>query len=207
MQQPSMFQTTCKDGHLLVDQLNISVVAPFNRLVWSIPRDSVTNVVQKHSFLSSEVEIYSAHGIYIVKTLPKPKANEFAALLAQPPLHQSQPQQVQAPQTQSAGIPIDAEIQRVKLEVEQRRLHLREVSANMANIRSQYQQGHVHGGGKLGGFVRDVQRSGEDAKLRKQQPLKERLQREKLALEQQLSQLKLLKAQGVTHITPPIKAK
>jgi len=46
-----------------------------------------------------------------------------------------------------------------------------------------------------------MQRGGKDGKLRKQQPVKEQLQREKLALEQQLANLKTLKAQGMTHIT------
>jgi archaellum component FlaC len=99
------------------------------------------------------------------------------------------------------GVPIDTEIERIKLEIEQVRLQLRQVSANMSSVRSHYQQGHIHGGGKVGGFVRAVQRSGKDASLRKQQPVKEQLQQEKLALEQQLNRLKILKTQGTTHIT------
>lgn len=204
MQQPPIFQTTCKDGQLLVDQLNISVVAPFNRLVWSIPRSSVTNIIPKYGLIMAEVEIHSTHGVYTVKTLPKPKANELAGLLAQ---HGAPVRTFQQAPAQPAGVPIDAEIQRVKLEIEQRRLQLRQVGTNMANIRSHYQQSHVHGGGKLGGVVRDMQRSGKDAKLRKQQPVKERLHREKLALEQELNHLKILKAQGITHITRSKKAK
>jgi hypothetical protein len=77
----------------------------------------------------------------------------------------------------------------------------------MANVRSHYQQRHVHGGGSFGSLVRGAQRHGKDAKLRKQQPAKERLQQEKLALERQLSQLKTLKAQGTTHITSSRKGK
>jgi hypothetical protein len=118
---------------------------------------------------------------------------------------QVQPRQSQVPMQSSMqqpmGTPIDAEIQRVKMEIEQRRLQLSQVNANMSNIRAHYQQKHVHGGGQLGSFVRGVQRSTKDAQLKKQQPIKERLQREKLALEQQLSKLKMLKAQGITHIT------
>jgi hypothetical protein len=87
---------------------------------------------------------------------------------------------------QPMGAPIDVEIQRVKMEIEQRRLQLSQVNANMSNVRAHYQQKHVHGGGQLGGAVRDIQRSNKDARLKKQQPIKERLQREKLALEQQL---------------------
>ncbi len=207
MQQPPIFQTTCKDGTLLVDQMNISVVAPFNKLVWSIPRNSVTNIIQKPGFLSTEVEIYSAHGVYIVRTLPKSKASELVALFVHSTPPQVQSLQQAPAQTAPIGIPIDAEIQRIKMEIEQLRLQLSQVNANMTNIRSHYQQSHMHGGGKVGSFVRAVQRSDKDAKLKKQQPMKERLQREKLALEQQLGQLKILKAQGTTHIMPPGKAK
>lgn len=114
---------------------------------------------------------------------------------------QVQPQQPQIPTQQPMGTPIDVEIQRVKMEIEQRRLQLSQVNANMSNIRAHYQQKHVHGGGQFGGVVRDIQRSNKDARLKKQQPIKERLQREKLTLEQQLSNLKMLKAQGITHIT------
>jgi hypothetical protein len=113
-----------------------------------------------------------------------------------------QPQQPQVPiQAMPTGTPIDVEIQQVKLAIQQKGLQLKQINANMASIRSQYSQHHVHGGGKLGGFVRGAQRSGKDHALAKQQPAKEKLQREKLALEQQLSHLKMLKAQGVTHIT------
>ncbi len=210
MQQAPIFQTTCKDGTLLVDGMNISLVAPFNRLIWSISRNSVTNIIQKPGFLSSEVQIYSAHGVYVVQTLPKPKANELVALFVHSAPQQVRPQQSQMMPLQppvQTGIPIDAEIQRIKMEIEQRRLQLSQINTHMANIRSHYQQRHVHGGGKVGGFVRTVQRSSKDAELRKQQPVKERLQREKLALEQQLGQLKLLKSQGTTHLVQPRKAK
>ncbi len=119
-----------------------------------------------------------------------------------PPVQPQQPQgSMRSPMQQPVGTPIDAEIKQVKMEIEQRRLQINQVNANMSNVRAHYQQKHVHGGGKFGSFVRGVQRSSKDAELKKQQPAKERLQREKLALEQQLSKLKLLKAQGVTHIT------
>lgn len=98
-------------------------------------------------------------------------------------------------------IPIDMEIQQVQLKIEQCKLQLREVSTNMANARSHYQQRHIHGGGKFGSLIRSSQRGSKDAKLRKQQPAKERLQREKLAQEQYLHQLKSIKAQGIRFIT------
>ncbi len=213
MQQSPIFQTTCKDGKLRVDQMNISVVALFHRLVWSIPRDSVTNIIQRPGVLSTGVEIYSTHGVYIVETLSKSKASEFAALFVHPAPPQVQPQQSPTKpspvpeQTVPRDIPIDAEIQRIKLEIEQRRLQLSQVNADMATIRSHYQQSHLHGGGKVVGFVRTWQQSDKDAQLRKLQPVKEQLQREKLALEQQLNQLKIRKAQGTTHITPPRQTK
>lgn len=106
------------------------------------------------------------------------------------------------------GIPIGAEIQRVKMEIEQRRLQLGQVNAFISSVHAHYQQNHVHGGGQFGGFVRAVQQSSKDAELRQQQPIKERLQQEKIVLGQQLSRLKLLKAQGITHVNqmPPVQA-
>lgn len=96
---------------------------------------------------------------------------------------------------------IEAEIQRVKLEIEQNRLLLRQVNTTMASIRAHYQQEPAHGRTLwLGKSKREIQRSRKDADLQKHQPVKEKLQQEKLTLEQYLSQLKLLKAQGVTHI-------
>jgi hypothetical protein len=148
-----------------------------------------------------------------VQTLPKQKASEFVALFEHPSPQQVQSQQSQAKpsqapgQTAPIGIPIHTEIQRIKMEIEQRRLQLSQINAEMTNIRSHYQQRHVHGGGKVGSFVRTLQRADTDAKLRKEQPVKERLQQEKLELEQQLNQLKILKAQGTTHIMPPRKTK
>ncbi len=139
---------------------------------------------------------------YPVPTMKKKEAQQailqaYASFVnANPP----QDRQQVPGRTVPMGVPIDSEIQRVKMEIEQRRLQLKQVNATMSNIRSHYQQGHVHGGGKLGSFVRSVQRSGKDSKLRKQQPVKERLQREKLSLEQRLNELKILKAQGITHI-------
>jgi len=97
-------------------------------------------------------------------------------------------------------IPIDLEITRLKQEIKQRQLQLRQVNSEMAAIRAHYQQNHMHGGGKIGGFVRLVQQGGKDGQLKKYQPVKERLEREKLELEQQVNRLNLLKAQGTTYI-------
>jgi hypothetical protein len=102
---------------------------------------------------------------------------------------------------QQPPIPIDQEIQDVKAALDQVKLNLKQVNANMSAIRAQYSQHHVHGGGKLGGFVRGAQRSGKDHALAKQQPVKNSLTQQKLQLEQQLTHLKALKAQGVTYIT------
>lgn len=102
---------------------------------------------------------------------------------------------------QQQQIPIDEEIKRVKVEIEKRRLQLKQVNTGMANTRAHYQQGHLRGGGKVGGFIRLFQGASKDAKLKKQQPVKEQLQKEKQALEEQLSNLKILKLQGITHVT------
>lgn len=103
---------------------------------------------------------------------------------------------------QPSGIPIDAEIQRLQLQIEQCRIQLSGVNSQMSATRAHYSQHHVHGGGQFGHLVRGAQRSGKDAALRKQQPHKEQLQRQKLALEQQLLHLRSLKAQGVAFVQP-----
>lgn len=113
----------------------------------------------------------------------------------------SPPPPVPQQQVLQQSIPIDMEIQRVKLEIENYKLQLRQVNTQMTSTRSRYQQGHVHGGGKVGGFIRSAQRFNKDMNLIKQQPVKEQLQREKLAREQYLLQIKTLKAQGVQFIT------
>jgi len=106
------------------------------------------------------------------------------------------------------GIPIGTEIQRVKMEIEQRRLQLGLVNASISSVNEHYEQNHVHRGGPFGDFVRAVQQSSKNSELRQQQPIKERLQREKIVLGQQLSRLKILKAQGITHVDqmPPVQA-
>lgn len=112
------------------------------------------------------------------------------------------PQPMYQPPVQPSGVPIDAEIQRIQFQIEQCRLQLSGVNASMASTRAHYSQHHVHGGGKAGHFVRGMQRAGKDGRLASMQPHKEQLQQQKLALEQQLSHLKMLKAQGITHVQP-----
>jgi len=98
-------------------------------------------------------------------------------------------------------VPIDLEIARVKQEIEQKRLQLRQVKSEMANIRAHYSQSvHMHGGGTVGKLVRAAQHGAKNGRLKSHQGNKERLEREKLALDQQLNQLKVLKAQGTTHV-------
>jgi hypothetical protein len=95
---------------------------------------------------------------------------------------------------------IDIVILEVKALLDECRLQLRQVNTEMASARAHYQQGHVHGGGKVGGFFRTWQRIGKDARLASYQPVKENLQRRKLRLEQQLSRLKVFKAQGTKYV-------
>src|SRR5579875_983117 len=97
-----IFETTCKDGRVIVDYMNVSVVTLLNKLVWSIPRNSITSIVQKPGFLLTSVEIYSIHGLYVVRTMPKPKANELVAILTVPSNIQSQRSQMIPQQPQVA---------------------------------------------------------------------------------------------------------
>lgn len=97
---------------------------------------------------------------------------------------------------QQQPIPIDMEIQRVKQEIQQKKLSLREVNTKMASQRAHYQQ-QYHFKGALG----RVQRASKNIRLAQSQPIKEKLQKEKLALEQYLLHLQTLKAQGIRMIT------
>jgi hypothetical protein len=155
--------------------------------VQSIPMSKLAGV-QVASMLIMQITIQTTDGrAYPVPTMKKQEAQQAILqayarfvnanspyLAMQPQYQQPSFPPAQAPmQTAPMGVPIDAEIQRIKLEIEQLRLQLSQVNANMSSVRSHYQQGHIHGGGKVGGFVRAVQRSGKDANLRKQQPVKE----------------------------------
>lgn len=95
--------------------------------------------------------------------------------------------------------PIDYVIKDVRALVEMRQLQLRQVNTEMASIRAHYQQGHLHGGGKFGGFVRIVQRGTKNAKLKELQKSKEVKQLMIMQLEQCLSRLKMAKGQGVLY--------
>jgi hypothetical protein len=196
-----LLNISCSQGHLqLTEQDMLQVVAPFNHVLWSIPRNSLLNIVEKQGMIFSAVEIQSSYGTYLVEMLKKNEAKELVTWLHNIPPGAAA---AQYRPPRPGEVPIDVQIQQVKAAIEQKRLELRAVNTNMSAIRARYQQHHVHGGGKFGGFVRDIQRGSKDGRLSKLEPSKEKLQREKLFLEQHLAHLKALKAQGVTHVIPP----
>jgi len=181
MQQPTaVFQTICKQGKLHIENGTIFVKAIFIGIVWSIPISHIIAVTSASTgFMTAEVNVYTAQGLQKIETLNKKKAAELVAFLNSPQV-----------------LPIDMEMQRTKFEIEQRRLSLREINTTMSSQRSRYQQSHVNG------FIGQMQRSDKNAHLRKNQPMKEKLQQEKLLLERHLNQLQLLKSQGVSSAFP-----
>ncbi len=176
----SPFQAKCKEGMLYVDNSSV-LVTNKKGPVWSVPIQSIVLINQRKHLFSVDVSIYTVQGEHRAKHLPKQQANHFLALFAnhQPP-----------------HIPIDEEIERIKFEIENYRLNLREVNMAMANKRSRYQQGHA------GGFIGQMQRGAKNADLSRYQPIKEKIEQEKLQLERQLQQLKLSKKQGIKTVVP-----
>lgn len=180
MQQPqTLFETRCKAGKLRIENGVISVTLVFVGVVWSIPLSHIIAVTSKASFMTAEVTLHTAQGQQKIETLQKKKAVELVALLNRPQM-----------------VPLDMEIQRTKFDIEQHKLSVREINTTMSNQRAHYQQSHTNG------LAGQFQRGSKNAKLRKSQPEKEKLQQEKLLLEKHLNQLQLMKSQGATSVLP-----
>jgi hypothetical protein len=178
------FQSRCQAGFLFIDQTTISLVTFLHREpIWRMPRNSMITFTVKWRFISGDLEIVSAQGTYTLRYLPKKKVQEFMVLFSTPEI-----------------VPIESETQRLQFEIEQRRLELRQVNTTMANARAHYEQTRWRGGGDINRIVRASQKGRELGTLKRQQPMKEQLQQEKLALEQRLQQLNVLKSQGSTTI-------
>ncbi len=185
MQASPVFQARCKAGKLVVDDAIVQVIAPFHKLVWSAQKRDIAWLLPAFGWFMSKIHVYTADGPYLIETLSTKNAKALVSLFGPLP-----------------GLLVASELVRIKAEIEQCRLALQAVNLQMSSTRARYQQGHMHGGGKLGSFVRSVEQSGKNSQLAARQGTKEQLSWEKLRLEQQLAQLKALAAQGVMHVKP-----
>jgi hypothetical protein len=75
-----LFDEHCKIGKLQVDDNTIQVVAPFKKIVWSVPRAAVTRITQQPSGLAVDLTIHTTQGVYSAPYVPKRKMPTFLAL-------------------------------------------------------------------------------------------------------------------------------
>ncbi len=76
-----IFSCPCKTGQLQVDESTVQVVAPFKKLVWSVPRESVTGVTQQPgSMMAIDLTIHTTQGMYPAQMVSKPNVAKFLAL-------------------------------------------------------------------------------------------------------------------------------
>ena len=68
-----LFESHCKQGKLQVDETTIQVMLPFKKVVWSAPRNTVTQIEQKPtaSILAVNLTIYTTQGVYEASTFAK----------------------------------------------------------------------------------------------------------------------------------------
>ena len=74
------FDAPCKTGQLQVDETTVQVMAPFKRLVWSVPREAVTGISQQQGRLMVDLTIHTAQGSYPAQMLTRQNAARFFAL-------------------------------------------------------------------------------------------------------------------------------
>jgi hypothetical protein len=72
-----LYSEPCKTGHLQVDETSVKVVAPFNTLVWSIPRKDVTYIALKKGVMMADLTIYTAYNRFPANFMAKQKAEKF----------------------------------------------------------------------------------------------------------------------------------
>ena len=75
-----LYSETCKTGTLQVDETTVQIVAPFKKLLWAIPRASVTSIDQRKGVMAVDLTIHSTEGDYPVQMLTKQNAEKFLAL-------------------------------------------------------------------------------------------------------------------------------
>ncbi len=76
-----MFHVTTKVGQLQVDDTTVQIVAPFKKVVWSVPHANITGISQQVSGnIAVDLTIYTTQGTYTAPYVPKRKISDFFAL-------------------------------------------------------------------------------------------------------------------------------
>ena len=75
-----LYDCPCKTGRLQVDETTVQVMAPFKKLVWSVPREAITWITQQHGAIMVNLTIHTAQGVYAAHMVSKPNAEKFLAL-------------------------------------------------------------------------------------------------------------------------------
>lgn len=75
-----VFHAPCKTGQLQVDTTTVQATAPFGKIVWSIPRDSITRIVQQSTgAITVDLTIITVTGLYPAPYMTKKNAAKFLA--------------------------------------------------------------------------------------------------------------------------------
>ena len=75
-----LFNAPCKTGRLQVDAIAVRVVAPFNQLVWSVPRAGVTGVSQQRGAMTTDLIIHTRPGSFSAPFVANRFVKKFLAL-------------------------------------------------------------------------------------------------------------------------------
>lgn len=76
---PLLFNAPCKSGQLQVDESAVRVVAPFGRIIWSVPRAAIARIGVKKGAIMVDLTLYTVQGAYPASTLTKQNAEKFLA--------------------------------------------------------------------------------------------------------------------------------
>ncbi|SRR5260221_258784 len=75
-----LFSCPCRVGQLQVDESIVQVVAPFKKLVWSVPRESITGVTQQPGNMTAlDLTIHTTQGMYQAQMVSKANLAKFLA--------------------------------------------------------------------------------------------------------------------------------
>lgn len=96
-----LFNESCKTGQLRVDTRSVKVVSG-KRIVWTMPRSTITYIAVKHSLFHADLTIYTATNHYPAHMMAKQHVGQFLALfpgvpygeppaVAQPPVYAPPP--------------------------------------------------------------------------------------------------------------------
>ena len=75
-----LFDEPCRTGRLQVDEAVVQVVAPFKKVVWSVPRQSVTGITQQAGAIASDLTIHTTQGSFSAPFVAKRYVTPFLAL-------------------------------------------------------------------------------------------------------------------------------